>query len=91
MAGSFQGPSQSQLLRGTMATMSRTSNDTAQVPQTHTTAGGKAGTNHHLGGQKFRFGSWVRLHGVDIITMACLGAVALGIYQAGELPLASDA
>ena len=28
--------------------------------------------------------SWLRLHGVDIITMAVFGAIALGIYFAGE-------
>ncbi|KAH6919053.1 prenyl diphosphate phosphatase [Coprinopsis sp. MPI-PUGE-AT-0042] len=74
-----------------MATMSRTSNDTAQVPQVHNATNDKTGTRHHLGGQKFRLGSWLRLHGVDIITMACLGAIALGIYQAGPAPSRSFA
>jgi len=36
-------------------------------------------------GTPFRFGSWLRLHGVDIITMALLGAIALGVYFAGKL------
>lgn len=30
----------------------------------------------------FRLGSWIRLHGVDLITMALMGAVGLGIYEA---------
>jgi len=38
---------------------------------------------HRAAGPKFQFGSWLRLHGVDIITMAVIGAIALGIYFAG--------
>ncbi|KAF6764679.1 prenyl diphosphate phosphatase [Ephemerocybe angulata] len=34
----------------------------------------------------FRFGAWIRLHGLDIITMAALGAVALGVYFANPAP-----
>lgn len=33
----------------------------------------------------FRFGIWLRLHGVDIITMAVMGAVGLGVYFAGTM------
>lgn len=33
----------------------------------------------------FRFGIWLRLHGVDIITMAVMGAVGLGVYFAGMM------
>ncbi|KAF9050763.1 acid phosphatase/Vanadium-dependent haloperoxidase [Hymenopellis radicata] len=34
----------------------------------------------------FRFGSWLRLHGVDLITMAFMGALGLGIYKAPPAP-----
>jgi len=33
---------------------------------------------------KFYFGVWLRLHGVDLITMALMGGLALGVYQACE-------
>jgi hypothetical protein len=32
----------------------------------------------------FKFGKWARLHGFDLLTMAALGAVALGVYFASE-------
>ena len=71
-----------------MATTSSTRADSHEtVPVAQQVHGGthdKAGRHHRMGGQKFQFGPWIRLHGVDIITMACLGAIALGIYQAGE-------
>ena len=38
----------------------------------------------HRAPPPFRFGSWLRLHGVDIITMALMGALGLGIYEAGS-------
>jgi hypothetical protein len=31
---------------------------------------------------KFSFTTWIRLHGVDLITMALMGALGLGIYEA---------
>lgn len=34
----------------------------------------------------FRFVSWLRLHGLDLLTMAAMGALGLGIYQAGASP-----
>ncbi|KAJ6611751.1 phosphatidic acid phosphatase type 2/haloperoxidase [Mycena sp. CBHHK59/15] len=34
----------------------------------------------------FRFGTWTRLHGVDLITMALMGALGLGIYKAPPAP-----
>ncbi|KAL0071623.1 hypothetical protein AAF712_001480 [Marasmius tenuissimus] len=34
----------------------------------------------------FKFGVWLRLHGVDIITMALMGALGLGIYMAPPAP-----
>ncbi|TFK25294.1 prenyl diphosphate phosphatase [Coprinopsis marcescibilis] len=38
---------------------------------------------HRPAGPRFRFGSWLRLHGFDILTMAAMGAVALGLHFAG--------
>ncbi|KAK7043717.1 hypothetical protein VNI00_008329 [Paramarasmius palmivorus] len=35
---------------------------------------------------KFRFGVWLRLHGADLITMALMGALGLGIYEAPPAP-----
>ncbi|KAJ7063056.1 acid phosphatase/Vanadium-dependent haloperoxidase [Mycena amicta] len=37
-------------------------------------------------GHNFRFGTWIRLHGVDLLTMAIMGAVGLGIYEAPPAP-----
>ncbi|KIY69591.1 acid phosphatase/Vanadium-dependent haloperoxidase [Cylindrobasidium torrendii FP15055 ss-10] len=34
----------------------------------------------------FRFVSWLRLHGLDLITMAAMGAIGLGVYQADPAP-----
>ena len=34
--------------------------------------------------QSFVFTKWLRLHLVDLITMAALGAVGLGVYYARE-------
>ena len=35
-------------------------------------------------GRPFRLSAWLRLHGVDLITMALMGALGLGIYFAGQ-------
>ncbi|KAJ6513847.1 phosphatidic acid phosphatase type 2/haloperoxidase [Mycena vitilis] len=35
---------------------------------------------------RFRFGAWLRLHGADLITMALMGALGLGIYKAPPAP-----
>jgi len=32
---------------------------------------------------KMSVGTWIRLHGIDLITMAAMGALGLGIYEAG--------
>ncbi|KAL5511450.1 hypothetical protein ACEPAH_4666 [Sanghuangporus vaninii] len=37
----------------------------------------------------FSLGLWLRLHGVDLITMALMGAVGLGIYEAPPAPTRS--
>ncbi|ESK88402.1 lipid phosphate phosphatase 1 [Moniliophthora roreri MCA 2997] len=37
-------------------------------------------------GTSFHFGVWLRLHGVDLITMALMGALGLGIYMAPPAP-----
>ncbi|KAF9484873.1 prenyl diphosphate phosphatase [Pholiota conissans] len=40
-------------------------------------------------GAPFRAGAWIRLHGFDIITMALMGALGLGIYFADPAPTRS--
>lgn len=30
----------------------------------------------------FSFMAWIRLHALDLITMACMGAIGLGVYRA---------
>ncbi|PPQ68501.1 hypothetical protein CVT26_003440 [Gymnopilus dilepis] len=37
-------------------------------------------------GRPFRLSAWLRLHGVDLITMALMGALGLGIYFADPAP-----
>ncbi|WVW80801.1 hypothetical protein I302_102788 [Kwoniella bestiolae CBS 10118] len=37
----------------------------------------------------FKFGSWIRLHAVDLITMAAMGAIGLGVYEADPAPTRS--
>lgn len=32
---------------------------------------------------RFRFGTWFRLHIIDILTLAAMGALGLGVYFAG--------
>jgi diacylglycerol diphosphate phosphatase/phosphatidate phosphatase len=39
-----------------------------------------------VAGTPFRLGAWIRLHGVDLITMALMGALGLGIYEARKSP-----
>lgn len=34
----------------------------------------------------FKFSRWIRLHLVDLITMAAMGAVGLGVYEADPAP-----
>ncbi|KAI0317759.1 phosphatidic acid phosphatase type 2/haloperoxidase [Amylostereum chailletii] len=58
----------------------RTSNRTPKV-----TAGEFAAAE----APRFRLGIWLRLHGVDLLTMAAMGAVGLGIYEAGPAPTRS--
>jgi diacylglycerol diphosphate phosphatase/phosphatidate phosphatase len=40
-------------------------------------------------GAKFSFGQWARLHIVDLLTMAAMGAVGLGVYEARPAPTRS--
>ncbi|GAA5947652.1 hypothetical protein JCM10213_002246 [Rhodosporidiobolus nylandii] len=50
-------------------------------------AGGKGGTgNKAWVYQRPTFGEWVKLYWVDLLTMAALGAVGLGIYEADPAP-----
>lgn len=39
--------------------------------------------------ERFRLGVWLRLHGVDLITMAAMGAIGLGVYEAPPAPTRS--
>ena len=39
----------------------------------------------HGAGSAFKFGTWLRLHGVDLITMAVMGAIGWGVYFAGMM------
>lgn len=34
----------------------------------------------------FSFARWVRLHIIDLLTMAAMGAVGLGVYEADPAP-----
>lgn len=34
----------------------------------------------------FHFGTWFKLHWVDLLTMAAMGAVGLGVYEADPAP-----
>lgn len=40
----------------------------------------------HAASEPFRLALWLRLHGVDLITMALMGALGLGVYFACERP-----
>jgi diacylglycerol diphosphate phosphatase/phosphatidate phosphatase len=40
-------------------------------------------------GQKFSFVQWARLHIIDLVTMAAMGAVGLGVYEAHPAPTRS--
>ncbi|KAK8850551.1 hypothetical protein IAR55_004469 [Kwoniella newhampshirensis] len=40
-------------------------------------------------GAGFSLGRWIRLHAVDLITMAAMGAVGLGVYEADPAPTRS--
>jgi hypothetical protein len=53
-----------------------------RFPDKHATAGGPAPEAR----PRFRLGTWLRLHGVDLITMALMGAVGLGVYEAPPAP-----
>ncbi|PPQ81232.1 hypothetical protein CVT25_015756 [Psilocybe cyanescens] len=62
-----------------MARFGRNSNTSKEQLAGHRQPGRAIGT-------PFRFGSWLRLHGLDIITMAVMGAVGLGVYFARPAP-----
>ncbi|KAL7414199.1 phosphatidic acid phosphatase type 2/haloperoxidase [Mrakia frigida] len=44
---------------------------------------GKGGLGGH---EKFSFGQWIRLWGPDLITMALMGALGLGLYESPPAP-----
>ena len=57
-----------------------TNNDTYSTNDPHRTLPGQGGVV-----QGFSFVKWLRLHLVDLITMAVMGAMGLGVYYAREL------
>jgi len=52
------------------------------------TAGTSNGKHHHRGYTKTRptFGQWLRGYWIDILTMAAMGAIGLGVYEAHPAP-----
>jgi hypothetical protein len=46
--------------------------------------------NHHGGAQSWNsrptFGQWIKATALDIITMAAMGAIGLGVYEADPAP-----
>ncbi|WVR08637.1 hypothetical protein IAU60_005694 [Kwoniella sp. DSM 27419] len=60
----------------------------AQGDMTHPQAGYDGANAPRQGGfmHDFTFGRWIRLHLVDLITMAAMGAVGLGVYEADPAP-----
>lgn len=69
--------------------MFRRSNVSPATPALETATNNPNGTAPGQDGlvQGFVFTKWIRLHLVDLITMAVLGAVGLGVYRARELVL----
>ncbi|WWD20735.1 hypothetical protein CI109_105211 [Kwoniella shandongensis] len=59
----------------------------------HNLASAEAGTTTRQGpagyGAGFSLGRWIRLHAVDLITMAAMGAIGLGVYEADPAPTRS--
>ncbi|KAI5454400.1 hypothetical protein NCC49_004453 [Naganishia albida] len=53
-----------------------------------TTHGARHGASGPYG-HKFKFGTWLKLNLLDLITMAAMGAIALGVYFAGPAPTRS--
>ncbi|KAF8758393.1 Acid phosphatase Vanadium-dependent haloperoxidase [Rhizoctonia solani] len=47
---------------------------------------GHPGAGDGYGRRAFSFGRWLRLYGVDLITMAAMGAIGLGVYWAKPAP-----
>ncbi|GHJ84895.1 hypothetical protein NliqN6_1297 [Naganishia liquefaciens] len=48
-------------------------------------AGGMSGPDGPYG-HKFKFGQWIKLHLLDLLTMAAMGAIGLGVYEADPAP-----
>ncbi|KAF5357943.1 hypothetical protein D9756_001884 [Leucocoprinus leucothites] len=40
----------------------------------------------HTAGEPFKFATWLRLHGVDLISMLFMGMIGLGVYFASPAP-----
>jgi len=69
-----------------LSTMFRRSNVSPATPAVENATNHPNGTATGRDGlvQGFVFTKWLRLHLVDLITMAVLGAVGLGVYYARE-------
>ncbi|KAJ3573199.1 hypothetical protein NP233_g2589 [Leucocoprinus birnbaumii] len=52
----------------------------------HGRAYGNGNTASHAASEPFRLVTWLRLHGVDLITMLFMGMIGLGVYFASPAP-----
>lgn len=59
--------------------------ETSLTNSPHRTAPGRGGIAHG-----FVFTKWLRLHLADLITMAIMGAIGLGVYYARESIILSE-
>ncbi|QRV85870.1 hypothetical protein RhiJN_13888 [Ceratobasidium sp. AG-Ba] len=55
-------------------------------PRAQEKAAAHPGAGDGYGHRAFSFGRWIRLYGVDLITMAAMGAIGLGVYMARPAP-----
>ncbi|RXW22244.1 hypothetical protein EST38_g3618 [Candolleomyces aberdarensis] len=54
--------------------------------QPYTNGVGTRSNANPPGDTRFRFGTWFRLHIIDILTLAAMGAIGLGVYFADPAP-----
>ncbi|KAF5330479.1 hypothetical protein D9619_005984 [Psilocybe cf. subviscida] len=74
-------------LFGRRANSPNVANKQALANDGNVTGGAHGGNYGRRGaGTPFRFGAWLRLHGFDLITMALMGAIGLGVYFAPPAP-----
>ncbi|KAG9124438.1 hypothetical protein FRC07_011633 [Ceratobasidium sp. 392] len=55
-------------------------------PRAQEKAAAHPGAGEGYGHRSFSLGRWIRLYGVDLITMAAMGAIGLGVYMAKPAP-----